>query len=509
MTDVLIGVDAGTSMIKAVAFTTEGESLYRASRENEVLVPETGWREQDLDDTWDATAATLREVVEHLDDDDEILGLGVTGQGDGCWLVDEAGEPARDAILWSDGRADGIVQQWQESGVNDELYDICGSVQFPGSSLAILLWLQEHEPGVVDRADTVFFSKDWLKYRLTGEITSDPSDMSLPYVDVESGEYAPEVFDVVDAPEFEELLPPLVDPDEVIGEVTADAAEQTDIPEGTPVVSGLFDVPASMFGTGVSEPGEGASVVGTTSLNQVLMDEPDTSPHGVGYTLALGLEDRWSRFMASMIGTPNLDWVLDMFRHRDDPDYAAIEKRAAEIPVGSEGALYHPYLSSSGERAPFLNTKARAQFTGLDPDHTEDHLVRAVYEGVALAMKDCYEHIPDTPDEVFVAGGGANSDFWCQMFADCTGADFSVPQGTEFGAKGAALLAGTGVGVYDDFETAVKETRTVGQSFSPDPTDVQRYDELYDLYKMTYESMFDVWDKRAETLEALEGLSEE
>ncbi len=496
-------------MIKAVAFSVDGEPLYRSSRENEVLTPETGWREQDMDDTWDATAATLREVVEELDADDEILGLGVTGQGDGCWLVDEDGEPARDAILWSDGRAGDIIQEWQASGVNDELYDICGSVQFPGSSLAILLWLENNEPDVVDRADTVFFSKDWLKYRLTGEITSDPSDMSLPYVDLETGDYSSEVFEVVGAPEYEDLLPPLVGPTEVIGEVTADAESQTDVPAGTPVVSGLFDVPASMFGTGVSEPGDGASVVGTTSLNQVLLDEPDASPHGVGYTLSLGLENRWSRFMSSMIGTPNLDWVLEKFRYRDDPDYGAIEKRAAEKPVGSEGVLYHPYLSSSGERAPFLNTKARASFVGLEPDHTEEHLIRAVYEGVALAMKDCYEHIPDTPDEVYIAGGGAKSDFWCQMFADCTGADFSVPDGEEFGAKGAALLAGTGVGVYDDFETAIEETRTVGKSFSPDPTDVRRYDELYDWYKMTYEAMFDVWDRRAETLETLESMGDE
>ena len=507
MPDAIIGVDAGTSMIKAVAFSAGGEPLATCRWDNAVLRPEPGWREQDMADTWDATAATVREVVEELeslDDDYEIQGLGITGQGDGCWLVDDEGDPARDAILWSDSRADGLIGEWQESSVNDDLYDICGSVQFPGSSLAILLWLQDHEPEVVDRAETVFFCKDWLKYKFTGTICSDPSDMTLPYVDIEQGAYAPEVFEIVDAPEFEELLPPLADPLEIIGEVTVDAADQAGIPEGTPVVSGLFDVPASMFGTGVSEPGQGASVVGTTSLNQVLLDEPDTSPHGVGYTLALGLENRWSRFMASMIGTPNLDWVLDKFRYRDDPDYPAIEKRVSEIPLGSDGVLYHPYLSSSGERAPFLNTKARAQFIGLEPDHTESHLIRAVYEGVALAMKDCYEHIPDTPDEVYIAGGGANSDFWCEMFADMTDARFSVPEGEEFGAKGVAMLAATATGIYDDFETAIEETRTISTSYEPRGDKTEQYDRLYEFYRSTYETMFDVWDTRAETLAALD-----
>lgn len=498
-------------MIKAVAYSTEGEPLCMSSRKNDVLTPEPGWREQDMDDTWDSTAATLREVVEQLKPQDEILGLGVTAQGDGCWLLDDEGRPARDAILWSDGRADGIVSDWQESGVNEQLYDICGSVQFPGSSLAILLWLQEHETDAIIRTDTVLFCKDWLKYKLTDEIGSDFSDMSLPYVDIETGEYSSEVFEIVGAEQFEQFLPPLHDPLEIIGEVTAEAARQTEIPEGTPVVSGLFDVPCSMFGSGVCEPGEGASVVGTTSLNQVLMDEPDTSPRGVGYTVPLGLagengfgEQRWSRFMASMIGTPNLDWMLEKFRYREDPDYEAIEKRASEIPIGSEGVLYHPYLSSSGERAPFLNTKARAQLIGLEPDHTEEHLVRAVYEGVALAMKDCYEHIPDTPEEVFVAGGGAQSDFWCQMFADCIDAEFSVPEGQEFGAKGAALLAGSAVGVFEDFETAIAETRTVEQSYRPDPTDSPKYDELYEYYRTTYETMFDVWDKRVKTIDAID-----
>lgn len=515
MTEVLLGIDAGTSMIKAVAYTTDGEPICMSSRKNEVLRPETGWREQDMEDTWDATAATLREVVEQLNKRDTILGLGVTAQGDGCWLLDNDGRPVRDAILWSDGRADEIIGEWQESDVNERLYDICGSVQFPGSSLAILLWLRDNEPETIMQTDTVLFCKDWLKYKLTDEITSDPSDMSLPYIDIETGEYAPEVFEIVGAERFESMLPPLSDPLEVIGEVTADAATQTDIPEGTPVVSGLFDVPCSMFGSGVSEPGEGASVVGTTSLNQVLMDEPDTSPHGVGYSVALGLEgdsglgeDRWSRFMASMIGTPNLDWMLDKLRYRDDPDYEAIENRASKIPIGSEGVLYHPYLSSSGERAPFLNTKARAQLIGLEPDHTEEHLVRSVYEGVALAMKDCYEHIPNTPDEVFVAGGGSQSAFWCQMFADCIDAEFSVPGGQEFGAKGAALLAGTAVGVFDDFKTAVDETKTVETSYHPDAADSEKYDELYDYYKTTYETMFDVWDKRVETIEAIEAVED-
>lgn len=491
-------------MIKGVVFSTDGEPLYQSSQPNKILRPKSGWQEQDMHATWRATSTVLQDVTDRLAADEEVIALGVTGQGDGCWLIDEDGEPARDAILWSDGRADDITDEWQRGFIGGRIYDICGNAQFPGSSLAILLWLQENEPDVIDDADTVFFCKDWLKYKLTGEITSDPSDMSLPYVDVEEVEYSSELFELVDAPELEALLPSLVEPTDVIGEVTSNAEKETGVPAGTPVVSGMFDIPSSMYGSGVAEPGQGSSVVGTTSLNQLLLDSPDSSPHGAGMTLSLGLGGRWTRVMASMIGTPNLDWALTEIR--GERDYQAAAEEAQHVPLGAEGLLYHPYLSASGERAPFLNTNARAQFIGLGPDHRQDHLIRAVYEGVALAMKDCYEHIPDTADTVYVGGGGAKSSFWCEMFADCTGAEFVVPSGEEFGAKGAALLAGTGVGIYDDIESAVQQTRSTEKSYSPDPENVELYDDLYEWYKLTRENMTDVWAKRSETVESLDKL---
>lgn len=502
MTQLLIGIDAGTSMIKGVAFSTNGEPLYYSSWQNKILRPKSGWQEQDLYATWKATSEVLKDITSKFNENEEVAALGVTGQGDGCWLIDEKGEPVRDAILWSDSRTDEIIDEWQSGFVGGQIYDICGNAQFPGSSLAILLWLRENKPKVIDDADTVFFCKDWLKYKLTETVTSDPSDMSLPYLDVEDVEYSSELFELVNASEFKDLLPPLVEPTDVVGRVTAEAEETTGVPEGTPVVSGMFDVPSSMYGSGVSEPGQGSSVVGTTSLNQLLLDTPDASPHGAGMTISLGLGGRWTRVMASMIGTPNLDWALKEIR--GEQDYEAAAKEAGSVPLGAEGVLYHPYLSASGERAPFLNTNARAQFIGLGPDHRQNHLIRAVYEGVALAMKDCYEHIPDTPDTVYVGGGGAKSDFWCQMFADCTGAEFVVPSGEEFGAKGAALLAGTGVGIYSNIESAVEQTQSFEQTYKPDLENVEVYDGIYEWYRMARENMSDVWAKRSEIVGSLE-----
>lgn len=504
MSQVLIGVDAGTTVIKAVAFSLDGDELHHHSLDNAVDSPEPGYAEQSMAATWETTAEVLRTVVEKLDSDDEILGVGVTAQGDGCWLLDENDEPIRPAILWSDSRANGIVSEWADQGISQEIYDICGGGLFPGSSLTILQWLKDHEPETFEQVGTVFWCKDWLKYKLTDEIVSDPSDMSLPYLDIETVEYSDEVLELAGLESVGDALPPIKNGDEVIGEVTATAAEQTGIPEGTPVVSGLFDVPASGIGSGASAAGDGSSVVGTTSLNQTILDEPYKGSTPVGITAALGVDGLWARFMASMTGTPNLDWALEEIMAFSQFDL--VEMAVGEIPVGSDGIIYHPFLSSAGERAPFSDPNARAQFMGLSQEHTQAHLVRAVYEGISLAMRDCYEHLPYDTDEIFLSGGGANSDFWCQMFADALDASIAVPNGSEFGAQGAAILAGIGVGVYDDLQSAVDRTSGIDRSFEPRPEKAQQYDRWYDVYKEAYEATFDVWSHRAEAVDDLEAM---
>jgi sugar (pentulose or hexulose) kinase len=500
---VLIGVDAGTSMIKAVAFSLDGEERYVSARENPVKNPRPGWAEQDMALTWHQTGAAIDDVTTDLSEGEEVVGVGVTGQGDGCWLIDDEGEPVRDAILWSDGRTTPYIDEWADDGTTQRAAAVCGSAVFPGTSAAIYRWLADNEPEATERAETVFFCKDWLKHELTGERVSDPSDMSLPYLDVETVEYAPEIPETFGVPELADLLPPLRPATEVVGTVTPEAAARTGLPEGTPVASSLFDMPSMAIGTGAIEPGDSSSIVGTTSVNQTLLDEPNTEPQGVGFTLPLGIEGLWTRAMAAMAGTPNLDWFLDEIV--ESRDFAAIESRIESIPVGAEGLLYHPYLSEAGERSPFLETTARASFSGLAPRHTEDHMIRAIYEGIAFSVRDCFEHIPAEPDTVRLSGGGARSDFWCRIFADCIDTPVVVPDGAEFGAKGAAMLAGIAVGEYDDVVEAVERTTTTARSYEPDEANAARYDRWYGLYKDVYESMFEHWRTREEILTDLEG----
>ncbi len=500
MSRVLIGVDAGTSNLKAAAFDLDGEQIEIATIENPVETPQTGWQEQNMTTNWKKTATVISEVVEDIEDDHEILGIGITGQGDGCWLIDEDGDPVRDAILWSDGRASEIVDEWVENGKADVIREATGTDIFPGVALPIMQWLAENEPDTLDDADTVFFCKDWLKYKLTGERTMDYSDATLPFLDVETLEYSEEVQELIDYDGVDDLLPRLAPPTEIIGGVTGDAAVETGLPEGTPVISSVFDIAACAIGSGSVRPGESSSIVGTTSLNQTVLAEPPEELLGRGFTLAVD-EGFYLRAMASMAGTPNIDWSYGNIAN--NREFADVEEEIKEIPVGSDGLLYHPYLSSSGERNPFLKTSARAQFIGLSPEHGQKHMMRAIYEGVALAMRDSFEHIQVESDRIMIAGGGSRSAFWCQMFADCLDAPIVLPEGDELGAKGAALLTGVALGEYDDLKAAVDRTVRTTDRFEPDPEKVPLYDEWYEFYHDSYQAMFDVWDDRVEALNRL------
>ena len=494
MADCYLGVDVGTTNIKTVAFTTDGTERARADRENKVQRPQEGWEEQDMDVTWSRTAETIREVIETLTPEDTVSGLGVTGQGGGCWLVAGDGEPVRDAVLWTDARAADIVTTWREDGTYEDLFNRCGYGVFPGMPVSILRWFREHEPSVLERADKIVFCKDWIRFRLTGNVASDYADMSLAHHDVCGEGYLADVPNIVGMPELAQLEPQLQSPTSLAGTVTTDAAAATGLDPNTPVVTGTIDVAASAFGSGVDTPGEGSTVVGTTLQNQVLMERPRIVQPITGYTLDLGINGMGLRAIGAMTGTPNLDWAREHLA--ETADFEDTEAAAKSVPVGADGVLYHPYLNTAGEKAPFVDPAARAQFVGIGPTHSRAHLLRAVYEGVAFAVRDCYESLPGGSSKVTISGGGSRSGFWCQLFADCLGVEVTVPAGTELGAKGAAILATVGTGQYSEFETAIDVmTETSGQ-YTPRSDVVTRYDRLYEYYSAVYESMSEVWSLR-------------
>jgi xylulokinase/L-xylulokinase len=210
--------------------------------------------------------------------------------------------------------------------------------------------------------------------------------------------------------------------------------------------------------------------------------------------------------MINTSGTINLEWFLNQFCAEEKAAakkagrtiYDWAEEVAGNIPIGAQGIVYHPYLNTTGVIAPFLNPAARAQFFGVSIEHTRAHLLRAVYEGAALSMLDCYAQIPVEIDEWFISGGGKRSAFWSQMFSDCTGQKILVPEGVEFGARSVAVLAGIACGVYDDLGDAMDQVIRIEREHTPNQVATEKYRQLYELYKAIYEQLQDVWWKRHE-----------
>jgi sugar (pentulose or hexulose) kinase len=266
-----------------------------------------------------------------------------------------------------------------------------------------------------------------------------------------------------------------------------------------------MDVAACALGTGAIEHGQACSILGTAGIHQVIMAEPILEPRMVGMTLCHGVKGRWMRMLAAMTATPNLDWflkelgggVMSAAGQNSEDIYSQLEMIVDSVPPGSEGVMFHPYLFPGGERGPFVKPTARASFTGLNLNHSFRHLLRSVYEGVAFATLDCYRNMPIDPETVCLSGGGANSPAWRQIVADCLGKPVSVPQGSQFGAKGAGLNLGIAVGAYRDARDAVNKCVRIERVCRPDESNAKLYQELYEIYRKTAERQMDLWDIRA------------
>ncbi|HVX44284.1 MAG TPA: FGGY family carbohydrate kinase, partial [Mycobacteriales bacterium] len=260
----LVGIDAGTSFVKAAVFTGDGDLIATAARPVPLDHPGPGQVEQDPA----AVLRALRDILAELDLSTVDL-VALTGQGDGCWLADEAGEPVRPAVSWMDARGSEALSRWESSNIVDEVYRIAGNALFPGAQAAILSWLDEHEPASLDRAATAAYCKDLIFQRLTGIRVTDPSDSSLPFGDGASG-YSQKVLELCGLDHRADLLAPIAAPLPV-GAVDGGGSE-FGLAEGIPVTDGPFDLPACAAGGGVREPGEGLLTIGTTLACQVLVD---------------------------------------------------------------------------------------------------------------------------------------------------------------------------------------------------------------------------------------------
>jgi L-xylulokinase len=497
MSPYLLGIDSGLTVTKAVVFDDKGRQRGAGAVNNVQSNPYPRWCEQDMERAWGNCRSAIRRAVEKSGIcPEEILGIGITGHGDGIYLVDERGRPVRPGILSLDSRAHRVLERWQESGVTNQALKLSGQKPFAALPATLLAWFKEHEPKTLERTRWVLFAKDWLRYKLTGEYATDPTEASSGFTNVRTQDYSPKAFSLYGLEEVREKLPPIVASTDVIGEVTREAAEATGLAPGTPVVSGLHDVDASAIGVGCMNVGHLTIVAGTWSINEVVWDEP-TFKNGV-ICRNFVVPGLWMNISCSPASAINLEWFVQRLcplevakaRERGISPFGFVGKEVEAVLGDKSRVFYHPFLYGS----PY-GEAASGGFFGLRGWHTRGHLLRALFEGTIFNHKSHVDVLRSAfkITRVRLTGGGSRSEAWSQMFADALDLTIEVTDAGESGALGAAICAGLGVGFYSSLDEAIESVVGILRTHEPEPENRDRLAEGYETYTALAEALLPVW----------------
>ncbi|MET8075563.1 FGGY family carbohydrate kinase [Streptomyces sp. NPDC005303] len=447
-----VGIDVGTSVVKAAAFDSGGRQLAVESRPVELSL-HGGYVEQDMEEVYEAVVEVLGKLTGRVPEPVELAGL--TGQGDGVWLVDREGRPVRSALSWMDGRAHALLDQWLADGTFETVFRRTGGAMFPGSPGPLLAWLDRYDPKSLDAASAAVYCKDMVFQRLTGaaRAITDVSDASMPFLDPRTRSYDNRVVELLGLTRRRRLLASVGDP------IATGEARGDGLPSGTRLSNGPYDLPACALGAGVTAPGDGLLIVGTCLAALVATTELDLTGEPAGLYISTDRPGHRLRAMPAMVGTAALDWVLST----TGVAHAEVDDLLAATPPGADGVRVLPYFAPSGERAPFVEPHLRAELSGVSLETSKADLIRATCEGIGYAARHCLEAAGLT-GSLAVCGGGTRSSAWMQLLADVLGRPLRVVEG-EVGARGAVLAAAERYGVSLDAGAWTEPTAIV----EPDP----------------------------------------
>lgn len=506
--DLIIGVDAGTSVIKAVAFDLSGRQIGAASVRNKYQTGSDGSATQSLPQTWADCAAALRALGAEVDDlARRVVALALTGQGDGTWLVGSGDEAVSEAWLWLDARAAPTVSRLTRHEGERARFEATGTGLNTCQQGAQLAHMQARHPELLDRAEVALHCKDWLFLNLTGVRATDPSEASFTFGDFRSRRYSETVIEALGLERRRHLLPQILDGAQQTLPLTAAAAEATGLRAGTPVSLGYVDMVMTALGAGVHtrDAGAACSTIGSTGVHMraVTADRVHLNAEGTGYVICLPLPGLVTQVQTNMAATLNIDWALslagDLLAERgEQPSHAELVARMEDwLQRSVPGALlYHPYISEAGERGPFVNANARASFLGLNVSHRFPDLIRAVVESLGMATRDCYAAMGAMPTELRLTGGAARSAAIRGILAAALDTPVRVSTRDEAGAAGCAMMAAVAIGAYPDMDACIDgwTTPLLGQPEEPDPSLVSVYDSLFHSYRKAREVLPPVWD---------------
>jgi xylulokinase len=503
-----LGIDVGTSATKALVMDARGKVLSTATEEHPTYAPKPLWSEQDPDDWWSSTVRAVRMAIRKAKvPGKQISGIGLSGQMHGLVITDGTGKPLRKSIIWNDQRSAKQATEIERAvGGAKALIRLVGNPAMTSYTLTKLLWVRQNEPRVYDRIRHLLLPKDYVRLRLTGEYVGEVSDMSgTLMLDQRKRLWSKKILSTfeIDA----QILPPVVESQEISGRLTATAASELGLAEGTPVVGGGGDQPAGAVGNGVVATGLTSAVMGTSGVVYVHSKDYRTDPGGRVGTFCSSVAGEYCLFGCILSSGGSFQWYRDVLgqaevaeakRRKVDPYELLIAAAEAAAP-GCEGLFWLPYLT--GERTPHADPYARACWIGMHPRTGRSELARSVIEGATFAMNDAVTLIREmgvTIRQIRLSGGGARSAFWRQLQADVYGTPCATINTEEGPAYGVALLAAVGTGRFKNVREACNACIEVSRTLRPNPRMKRLYKALHAQYRRLYPALKDEFARIAD-----------
>ncbi|SHO55330.1 FGGY-family carbohydrate kinase [Vibrio quintilis] len=491
-----LGIDSGGTMLKACLFDRQGRQVALYRENTRVICEQPGWVERDVEQYWQEACRAIKGVISQSGIDPvQIKGLSISAQGKGLYLLDRNGNALRNGILSSDSRAIDIVRQWQCEGIPERIYPLTLQTLWTGHPVSILRWIKVHEPDVYNRTGAILMSHDYLRYRMTGRVQAEITNMSESnFFNAVDKKYDPELLKIFEIEESGSALPELIYPTDLSGNITEEAAEKTGLVAGTPVYGGLFDVVSTAVCSGINSDETSLNfVMGTWSVTSGITTDSDPGGDERFVYGQYAIPGEYIVHEASPTSASNYEWFTPYLGENGAFNHRENEALVAALPPLDADILFVPFLYGSN-----AGLGLKASLYGVQAHHTKGHLIQAIWKGILFChyvhLQKMLRRFPRIK-RLRVSGGSAQSLTWMQMLADMTGLTLEIPLLEETGAMGAALVSMIGAGEYPDFGRALAALGTEVKVIHPNP-------ELYS----DYQSQFSRYERYIRCLQQFENM---
>ncbi len=486
MRKLFMGIDNGGTVCKVGIYDSKGNEISIASRKVEMLYPESGHTEKDMNEFWNANVQAIKEALSQADiSADEIAGISQTGHGNGMFLIDENGDAVMNGIISTDMRAKSYVDKWYSDGTFEKINKKTLQSIWAAQPVALVNWFKDNNPSIIEKTRWILMCKDYIRFKLTGEVYAEITDYSgTNMVNVLTGNYDEDLLADFGIPEILPKLPPLKNSTDICGYVSESTAAATGLKAGTPVMGGFFDIHACAIATGLTDDKDLTVIAGTWSINEFISSSP-VGAEELFMTSIYGIPGYWLVTEASPTSASNLEWFMNNII--ESSDYDAANKLVESVKPDESDLIFFPYLFGSN-----LKEEMSSSFIGLYGWHTRAHMLRAIYEGVVFGHRlhiDKLLKYRDKPRKIRISGGASKSKEWVQIFADILGLPVEITEGDELGTLGASMGAAVGAGTYQDLAEAAKEMVRVSRVIEPVKENTAVYERKFQLFKKYLEAV--------------------